>query len=180
MPSCWNHSGITVTPSGASKVYDGTTSSAGVPTITTGSLGVGDSGTWTQTYATAPVGSGKTLIPTGSVSDGNGGANFDLSFLTLTNPSTGVVGRGSPVEAVFAAEFVAEDPVCGMSVDTTAGKPQFSYQGTIYHFCCNGCRGKFEADPEAYLAKQIKFDPDIWIVEVEDRAGRNFLDTVVG
>jgi hypothetical protein len=36
-----------------------------------------------------------------------------------------------------------------------------------------------EADAEAYLARQIKFDPDIWIVEVEDRAGRNFLDSVV-
>ena len=36
-----------------------------------------------------------------------------------------------------------------------------------------------EADAEAYLARQIKFDPDIWIVEVEDREGRNFLDTVV-
>lgn len=36
-----------------------------------------------------------------------------------------------------------------------------------------------EGDAEAYLARQIKFDPDIWIVEVEDRAGRNFLDTVV-
>ena len=36
-----------------------------------------------------------------------------------------------------------------------------------------------EAETEAYLAKQIKFDPDIWIVEVEDRAGRNFLDQVV-
>ena len=36
-----------------------------------------------------------------------------------------------------------------------------------------------EADAEAYLARQIKFDPDIWIIEVEDRAGRNFLDTVV-
>ena len=36
-----------------------------------------------------------------------------------------------------------------------------------------------DADAEAYLARQIKFDPDIWIVEVEDRAGRNFLDTVV-
>ena len=36
-----------------------------------------------------------------------------------------------------------------------------------------------EADAEAYLARQIKFDPDIWIVEVEDRAGRNFLDTIV-
>jgi hypothetical protein len=36
-----------------------------------------------------------------------------------------------------------------------------------------------EADAEAYLARQLKFDPDIWIVEVEDRAGRNFLDTIV-
>lgn len=36
-----------------------------------------------------------------------------------------------------------------------------------------------EADAEAYLARQIKYDPDIWIVEVEDRAGRNFLDAVV-
>ena len=36
-----------------------------------------------------------------------------------------------------------------------------------------------EADAEAYLARQVKFDPDIWIVEVEDRAGRNFLDSIV-
>jgi hypothetical protein len=36
-----------------------------------------------------------------------------------------------------------------------------------------------EADAEAYLARQIKFDPDIWMIDVEDRAGRNFLDTVV-
>ena len=36
-----------------------------------------------------------------------------------------------------------------------------------------------DAGAEAYLARQIKFDSDIWIIEVEDRAGRNFLDTVV-
>ena len=36
-----------------------------------------------------------------------------------------------------------------------------------------------EAEAEAYLARQIKFDSDIWIVEVEDRAGRNFLDTII-
>ena len=36
-----------------------------------------------------------------------------------------------------------------------------------------------EADAEAYLTRQIKFDPDVWIVEVEDRAGRNFLDSLV-
>jgi hypothetical protein len=36
-----------------------------------------------------------------------------------------------------------------------------------------------EAEVEAYLAREQRFDPDIWIVEVEDRAGRNFLDQVV-
>jgi hypothetical protein len=29
---------------------------------------------------------------------------------------------------------------------------------------------------EARLAKEMRFDPDLWIVEVEDRAGRTFLD----
>jgi hypothetical protein len=33
-----------------------------------------------------------------------------------------------------------------------------------------------EADIEARLTREIRFDPDVWIVEIEDRAGRNFLD----
>jgi hypothetical protein len=33
-----------------------------------------------------------------------------------------------------------------------------------------------EADSDAYLARQAEFDPDIWIVAVEDRQGRHFLD----
>jgi hypothetical protein len=36
-----------------------------------------------------------------------------------------------------------------------------------------------EADAETYLARQISFDPDAWVIEVEDRSGRNFLDTLV-
>ncbi len=36
-----------------------------------------------------------------------------------------------------------------------------------------------EADIEARLQREIKFDPDVWIVESEDRAGRSFLDNVV-
>ncbi|MFP3944928.1 MAG: DUF1491 family protein [Alphaproteobacteria bacterium] len=31
---------------------------------------------------------------------------------------------------------------------------------------------------EAYLAKALRVDPDVWIVEVEDREGRPFLDDV--
>ncbi|HVX75871.1 MAG TPA: DUF1491 family protein [Bradyrhizobium sp.] len=33
-----------------------------------------------------------------------------------------------------------------------------------------------EAAVEERLAKEIRFDPDAWIVEAEDRAGRHFLD----
>jgi hypothetical protein len=36
-----------------------------------------------------------------------------------------------------------------------------------------------EADIETRLVREIRYDPDIWIVEVEDRAGRNFLDDAV-
>lgn len=33
-----------------------------------------------------------------------------------------------------------------------------------------------EADVDAALARQRGFDPDLWIVEIEDRAGRTLLD----
>lgn len=36
-----------------------------------------------------------------------------------------------------------------------------------------------EADVEASLTREIRFDPDVWIVEVEERAGRHFLDNLV-
>ena len=37
-----------------------------------------------------------------------------------------------------------------------------------------------DAAVEAFLAREVKFDPDVWIVEVEDRKGRHFLDVVAG
>ena len=36
-----------------------------------------------------------------------------------------------------------------------------------------------DAKVEERLARELRFDPDVWIVEVEDRAGRHFLDQVV-
>ena len=33
-----------------------------------------------------------------------------------------------------------------------------------------------EAAVEERLAKELRFDPDAWIVEAEDKAGRHFLD----
>lgn len=36
-----------------------------------------------------------------------------------------------------------------------------------------------DADANAYFEKQMRFDPDIWIVEIEDREGRAFVDEPV-
>ena len=45
-----------------------------------------------------------------------------------------------------------KDPVCGMIVDPAASKYQATHQGRVFHFCSNGCREKFTADPMRYLA----------------------------
>jgi len=49
------------------------------------------------------------------------------------------------------ADTIVRDPVCGMIVDPAAGKPRLEQGGHVYHFCHDGCRAKFEADPEAYI-----------------------------
>lgn len=36
-----------------------------------------------------------------------------------------------------------------------------------------------EKAASAYFEKQIRFDPDLWIVEIEDREGRTFVDEPV-
>lgn len=39
-----------------------------------------------------------------------------------------------------------------------------------------GGADKPERDADGFLAREAEFDPDLWIVELEDRAGRHFLD----
>ncbi|WP_332773553.1 heavy metal translocating P-type ATPase [Phenylobacterium sp.] len=51
------------------------------------------------------------------------------------------------------------DPVCGMSVDTTAGKPFAEHDGATFHFCSAGCRTKFIADPDRYLSPRESDPP---------------------
>jgi hypothetical protein len=36
-----------------------------------------------------------------------------------------------------------------------------------------------DLEVEGYLTRQLRFDPDLWIVEIEDRGGRYFLDHIV-
>lgn len=56
--------------------------------------------------------------------------------------------HGAPTEDVSTAI----DPVCGMTVDTRAGKPHLDHEGQTYHFCSTKCRSRFSADPWFYLS----------------------------
>ena len=46
---------------------------------------------------------------------------------------------------------VIRDPVCGMVVDPSAGKPRHEHAGRTYHFCSEGCRARFAAAPDEYV-----------------------------
>ncbi|KAA6485336.1 heavy metal translocating P-type ATPase [Agrobacterium rhizogenes] len=68
-------------------------------------------------------------------------------------------------------DTVIRDPVCGMTVDPKAGKPSLEYKGRTLHFCCDGCRKKFEAAPENYLTAK---DP-VCGMDVDRASARHFL-----
>src|ERR1700692_2290106 len=57
--------------------------------------------------------------------------------------------------------------------------PQTVYDDSrpIERFCTPTSPARVpEASVEERLAREIRFDPDAWIIETEDRAGRHFLD----
>lgn len=59
--------------------------------------------------------------------------------------------HGHPAGEKPRPDDVTRDPVCGMTVDPQAGKPQVAYIGHVYHFCSQSCRDKFVKEPETYL-----------------------------
>lgn len=83
---------ITVTASANTKGYDGTTSATTIPVLTSGSLAGTDELSFIETYSNKNAGTGKTLTPSGSVKDGNGGNNYAV---TLANNTEGIIIKQS-------------------------------------------------------------------------------------
>jgi hypothetical protein len=80
------------------------------------------------------------------------------------------------------AIFVKIDRLDGTS-DLFGPAPQTEFDearpGDRAFVACLRAQPRPNDDVEKYISRQIEFDPDIWLVEVEDRLGRNFLDRVV-
>jgi Cu+-exporting ATPase len=60
--------------------------------------------------------------------------------------------------AAGPASTSVKDPVCGMDVDPERSDHHASHDGQEFHFCSAGCRTKFIANPEHYLAPQEPVD----------------------
>jgi xanthine dehydrogenase accessory factor len=48
------------------------------------------------------------------------------------------------------------NPVCGVPVDMNNPKHVVEYKGEKVYFCCDGCKVKFDAEPEKYMMKSAK------------------------
>jgi xanthine dehydrogenase accessory factor len=46
----------------------------------------------------------------------------------------------------------AKDPICGMIVDTARARYRSEHQGSVFYFCCAGCKQAFDQQPAKYLA----------------------------
>lgn len=140
---------ITVTAVTDTRIYDGTTSSSGIPTITSGSLAAGDSAVWSQAFNNKNAGTGKILTPSGTVSDGNSGNNYNVTFannntgiintrsitVTADPGQTKVYGNIDPAFTYTNTPLVGADSFTGAlgraPGETVAGGPYAINQGTL-------------------------------------------------
>ena len=126
---------ISVTAITSSKYYDGTTTSNQAPAITSAynpAIESGDSANFFEAYSSQNVVAGLMLIPFGSVSDGNGGMNYSVSFsaaagtiipapLTITAVTSDktydgkITSTGTPTTSALAGALTNGDSVSGLA-----------------------------------------------------------------
>lgn len=85
-----------------------------------------------------------------------------------------VVRRGDATSGVVLVKVNRLDRTAQVFAPARAG------DGALVWMAGTGPAPVPETDADAYIERQRKFDPDLWVVEIEDRQGRNFLQETVG
>lgn len=93
-----------------------------------------------------------------------------------------------PVSAMITRRGDPDAGAIFIKINTLDGNAQILRPAIMGSFADDGRRcwtpvlkgsPKCESDADAYLARQAEFDTDLWVVEVEDRQGRHFLEDCV-
>ncbi len=83
-----------------------------------------------------------------------------------------VVKKGAEEAGAVFLKVARLDGTCTILNQARAGEGELVWARPLGEACD-------EARASVYFAKQMKFDPDLWIVEIEDRDGRAFVDEKV-
>jgi hypothetical protein len=80
-----------------------------------------------------------------------------------------VVRKGSEEAGAVLLKVSRLDGTCTVLSQAVAGEGERVWARPLGESCD-------EPRAAAYFEKQKKYDPDLWIVEIEDRSGRAFVD----
>lgn len=80
-----------------------------------------------------------------------------------------VVKKGSEEAGAVFLKVSRLDGTCTVLNQATAGEGERVWVRPLGESCD-------DAKAATYFAKQQKYDPDLWILEIEDREGRAFVD----
>lgn len=84
-----------------------------------------------------------------------------------------VVKRGHDEAGAIFIEIDRLDGTLDLYGPAPAGLAEIEAQR--FWVACFGGEAKDEQAVNAYLARQEEFDPDLWVIAVEDKQGRHFL-----
>jgi hypothetical protein len=83
-----------------------------------------------------------------------------------------VVRKGSEEAGAIFLKISRLDGTCTVLNQARDGEGELVWARPLGETCD-------DARASAYFERQIKFDPDLWILEIEDRQGRAFVDEKV-
>ena len=84
-----------------------------------------------------------------------------------------LVRRGDASAGVVLVKVNRLGAGCTVYSPTTQG------DGSRAWLAATGADPVEETEADAYIERQVGYDPDLWVIEIEDREGRHFLDEPV-
>jgi len=83
-----------------------------------------------------------------------------------------VVRRGTEEAGALFLKLARLDGTCTVLSQARRGEGELVWMKPLGETSDDAAAGK-------YFEKQLRFDPDLWIVEIEDRQGRAFVDEAI-